>query len=136
MAFLDDMGAYLAAASIPAQDLTLGTNLFLGRRPDDPASCVAIYETGGRAPELTLGTSTLPAVETRGLQVIARAAAYADSEAICTDVFEALCLIDNETISGTRYLLATPQQSPFALDRDSQDRMLHVVNFRIQRAAR
>ena len=50
MAFLDDIGTHLAAATIPAADLTLGTNLFLGRRPDTPDTCVALYETGGTAP--------------------------------------------------------------------------------------
>jgi hypothetical protein len=44
-----------------------------------------------------------------------------------------LCLIDNETINATRYLFADPVQSPFALDRDDQDRMLHVVNFLVTR---
>lgn len=133
MAFLDDLGTYLGAASISAQDLTLGTNLFLGRRPDTPDTCVALYETGGTAPELVFGTNAAPPVENRGLQVITRAAAYATSEALCTDVWGALCLIDNETLSGTRYLFADPVQSPFALERDSHDRMLHVVNFVVTR---
>ena len=65
--------------------------------------------------------------------MIARAAAYSTAEALCTDVFVALCLIDNETINSTRYLLADPVQSPFALERDSHDRMLHVVNFLVTR---
>lgn len=133
MAFLDDIGTHLAAASIPAQDLTLGTNLFLGRRPNDPDTVVALYETGGTGPELMFGTNSVPPLETRGLQVIARADSYSTSEALCTDVWQALCLIDNETINSTRYLLADPVQSPFALDRDDQDRMLHVVNFLVTR---
>ncbi len=133
MSYLDDIGTYLAAATISAADLTLGTNLFLGRRPDTPDTCVAIYETGGTAPEMQFGTSTLPGIETRGLQVITRALGYSTAEALCTDVWGALCLVDNETLSGTRYLLADPVQSPFALERDSQNRMLHVVNFLVSR---
>ncbi len=133
MAFLDDIGTHLNGATIAAQDLTLGTNLFLGRRPDTPDTLVAVYETGGTAPEMVFGGNAAPPVETRGLQVIARAAAYSTAEALCTDVFVALCLIDNETINSTRYLLADPVQSPFALERDSHDRMLHVVNFLVTR---
>lgn len=133
MAFLDDIGGHLAAASIPTESLTLGTNLFLGRRPDTPDTCVALYETGGTAPELVFGTNSAPPIETRGLQVVARAAAYSTSEALCTDVWVALCLIDNEVLGSTRYLFADPVQSPFALDRDDQDRMLHVVNFLVSR---
>lgn len=132
MAYLDDIGTYLAAASI-SPSLTLGTNLFLGRRPDTPDSCVAIYETGGIAPQMQFGTSTVPGIETRGLQVITRALGYSTAESLCTDVWSALCLVDNELLSGTRYLLADPQQSPFALERDSQNRMLHAVNFLVSR---
>ena len=36
-------------------------------------------------------------------------------------------------LNSTRYLLADPVQSPFALERDSHDRMLHVVNFLVTR---
>ena len=133
MAFLDDIGTHLAAATIPAQDLTLGTNLFLGRRPDTPDTLVALYETGGTAPQLVFGTNAAPPVETRGLQVVARASSYSTSEALCTDVWVALCLIDNETINSTRYLFSDPVQSPFALDRDDQDRMMHVCNFLVSR---
>ena len=53
------------------------------------------------------GTNSAPPVETRGLQVVARSAAYSTSEALCTDVWLALCLIDNETIGSTRYLWPT-----------------------------
>lgn len=133
MAFLDDVGTFLNAATISTQDLTLGTNLFLGRRPDSPDTLVAVYETGGQAPQLVFGTNSAPPIETRGLQVIARAKAYSTSEALCTDVWTSLCLIDSETINSTRYLLADPQQSPFALERDDQDRMVHVCNFLVSR---
>jgi hypothetical protein len=133
MAFLDDIGTYLAAASTPTQALTVGTNLFLGRRPDTPDTCVTVYETGGTAPELVFGTNSAPPVETRGLQVVVRGTSYATSEALCTEVWTALCLIDNEVIGTRRYLLADPVQSPFALDRDDRNRMLHVCNFLVSR---
>jgi hypothetical protein len=135
MAFLDDMGTFLATASTPTASLTLGTNLFLGRRPDDPDTIVALFETAGEPPTLTFGSDTSPPIESRGLQVVVRANAYSTSESLATECWTALCLIDNEVIGSTRYLLADPVQSPFPLDRDSQDRMLHVVNFTVARAA-
>jgi len=135
MAFLDDIGGFLAAASTPTEALTLGTNLFLGRRPNDPDTLVALFETAGDPPTLTFGSDTSPPVEARGLQVVVRAAAYSTSEALVTECWTALCLIDNEIIGTTRYLLADPAQSPFPLERDAQDRMLHVVNFTVVRAA-
>jgi hypothetical protein len=133
MAFLDDIGTYLAAASTPTQNLTLGTNLFLGRRPDTPDTIVALFETSGEAPTLTFGTNTGPPLEARGLQCQVRALGYATAESLATEVWSALCLIDNETLGTTRYLLADPVQSPFPLDRDAQDRMIHAFNFTVQR---
>lgn len=135
MAFLDDIGAHVAASSTPTASLTLGTNLFLGRRPNDPDTIVALFETAGEPPTLTFGSNTAPPVESRGLQVQVRAASYTTSEALATEVWTALCLIDDEVIGTTRYLLADPVQSPFPLERDAQDRMVHVVNFNIAREA-
>lgn len=135
MAFLDDIGTYLTTASTPTATLTLGTNLFLGRRPDDPDTMVALFETAGEAPTLTFGSNTAPPIESRGLQCQIRATGYATAESLATEVWSALCLIDNEIIGTTRYLLADPTQSPFPLDRDSQDRMLHAVNFVVAREA-
>ena len=134
MAFLDDIGGFLAAASTPTAQLTLGTNLFLGRRPDEPDTMVAIFETAGDPPTLTFGSDTAPPVESRGLQVQVRARSYSTAEALATECWTALCLIDNEVIGSTLYLLADPAQSPFPLDRDAQDRMMHVVNFNVARA--
>ena len=67
MSMLTDVGTYLAAASISTQDLTLGTNLFLGRLPDSPDTCVGLIQTGGPAPTDTIGAS-YPPLETQGLQ--------------------------------------------------------------------
>ena len=60
MAFLSDIGTYLAA-SVTDTALTMGTNLFLGRLPDTPDTCVAVFETSGEGPVNTGGGSTLPA---------------------------------------------------------------------------
>ena len=40
MAFLPEIGTYLAA-NVTNVSLTLGTNLFLGRLPETPDTCVA-----------------------------------------------------------------------------------------------
>ncbi len=42
MSMLTDIGAYLNSASISTQDLTLGTNLILGRLPETPDTCVGL----------------------------------------------------------------------------------------------
>jgi hypothetical protein len=58
MAFLPEIGTYLAA-TVTDTALTLGTNLFLGRLPDTPDTCVALFETGGLTPAETMGGSSL-----------------------------------------------------------------------------
>ena len=129
MALLTDVGTYLAAATVSTADLTLGTNLFLGREPDSPDTCVTLYETGGAGPDDTFGGDTAPSLENPGLQVRSRAAAYSTAQSLAVDVWSLLAKVINETLTSTKYLKISPVQSPFALDRDDQDRMIFVCNF-------
>jgi|TARA_R110002020_G_scaffold246713_4_gene460601 hypothetical protein len=133
MSMLTDVGTYLAAASISTQDLTLGTNLFLGRLPDSPDTCVALVQTAGVAPEDTFGTS-YPPLETQGLQVLSRAAAYATAESLAVDIFKSLQTVDNQTLTSTLYLKIEATQSPFALSRDTQERGIVACNYLIMKA--
>tara|TARA_R110002020_G_scaffold123484_2_gene280001 strand:- start:2554 stop:2958 length:405 start_codon:yes stop_codon:yes gene_type:complete len=133
MSMLTDVGTYLAAATISTQDLTLGTNLFLGRLPDAPDSCVGLIQTGGLAPTDTYGTS-FPPLETQGLQTLVRAATYATGEALAVDVFKSLLSVENETLTSTLYLKIEANQSPFALERDEQERVVLSCNFNVVKA--
>tara|TARA_R110000787_G_scaffold100231_1_gene205105 strand:- start:1350 stop:1754 length:405 start_codon:yes stop_codon:yes gene_type:complete len=130
MSMLTDVGTYLAAASISTADLTLGTNLFLGRLPESPDTCVGLVQTAGTAPTNTFGTS-YPPLENQGLQTIVRAATYATAEALAVDVMKSLASVENQTLTSTLYLKIEAQQSPFALDRDSQERLIMSCNFLI-----
>ena len=130
---LTDVGTYLAAASISTQDLTLGTNLFLGRLPDSPDTCVGLVQTAGVAPTDTFGTS-FPPVETQGLQVLSRADVYVTAEALGVDIFKSLTAVDNQTLTSTLYLKIEATQSPFALERDSQERVVIACNYLIVKA--
>jgi len=133
MSMLTDVGTYLAAASISTQDLTLGTNLFLGRIPESPDTCVALIQTSGVAPTNTFGTS-YPPLENQGLQTITRAASYATAEALAVDVMKSLASVENATLTSTLYLKIEAQQSPFALQRDDQERLLMSCNFLVAKA--
>ncbi len=126
MATLQDLGTYLAA-SVTDTSLTLGTNLLLGRMPDGPDTCVAIYETAGPPPSETFG-DTSPPVESVGIAVHVRAASYATAQDLVIDCFKQLTKVTNETLTSTLYLHCEPQNSPFPLERDSQDRMVFVAN--------
>lgn len=133
MSLLTDVGTYLAAASISTQDLTLGTNLFLGRLPESPDTCVGLVQTSGTSPTDTFGTS-YPPVENQGLQTLIRASSYATAEALAVDVMKSLSSVENETLTSTLYLKIEAQQSPFALDRDSQERLVMSCNFLVAKA--
>tara|TARA_R110000824_G_scaffold96453_4_gene230959 strand:- start:1273 stop:1680 length:408 start_codon:yes stop_codon:yes gene_type:complete len=132
MAFLTDIGTYLAA-TVTNTNLILGTNLFLGRLPEDPDTCVAIVQTGGLAPVDTAGGSTLPAFTQPRFQAMVRAGNYATASSLAEDVFKKVQLIDNESLSGTKYLRASGVQEPFPLDRDSRERMVFVCNYQTMR---
>ena len=133
MSLLSDVGTYLNAASISTQDLTLGTNLFLGRLPDSPDTCVGLIQTGGLAPTDTYGTS-YPPLETQGLQTLVRAASYATGEALAVDIFKSLLSVENETLTSTLYLKIEANQSPFALERDEKERVVLSCNFNVVKA--
>ncbi len=132
MAFLPEIGTYLAA-TVSHTSLTLGTNLFLGRLPDTPDTCVALFETGGLTPAETMGGSTLPAYTQPRTQILVRAADYATASALAEDCFKKMTLIDNEALSGVKYLRAAGVQSPFYLERDGQERVVFVCNYQTQR---
>jgi hypothetical protein len=132
MALLTDVSTYLASTVTDAT-LVVGTNLFLGRLPEDPDTCVAIYETMGQSPDDTFGGSTVPVFENPRIQVVARAAAYADSASLAADIWTQLQKVDNETLTSTRYQRIESVQSPFALDRDQRERMVTVCNYQVQK---
>lgn len=125
---LDELGAYLAANITGPQSLTLGTNLYLGRLPDSPDTCVAIFETGGTLPEQTMG-GTLAVLERPRVQVVTRRAGYSDARTLAYNVWNTLEGVANESLSGTRFLRVSAVQSPYPLERDSSDRIIIVQNF-------
>ena len=128
MGMLDDVGTYMAA-NITAATLTLGTNLFLGRLPESPDTCVAIYETAGTAPDDVFGADSAPPIENAGLMCHTRAAAYSTCQTLAVDIMKTLSKVINETLTSTAYYKIEASQSPFALMRDDQERMVFSCNF-------
>jgi len=132
MALLPDVGTFLAA-NVTDTALTQGTNLFLGRMPEAPDTCVSVYQTAGRAPTDVFGGDTAPPIENPGLMIHVRAVAYSDCQALAEDVMKTLSKVINEALSGTTYYKVAAVQSPFALDRDDKDRMVFSCNFDVTR---
>ena len=129
MATLVDIANYLDAN---VAGLTLGTNLFIGRMPDDPNACVAVYEYGGTRPDQTMGGG-LPVLQNPSIQVRVRDASYASAETTAILCSQALEAIVDETINTTRYNRVTAIQAPFPLERDPEDRIVFVQNFDVKR---
>jgi len=130
MALLEDIAAVIDSNSVT---FTLGTNLFIGRLPDDPDLCCAIYQYGGEEPLKTMGGDAMPPIEEPRIQVIIRATGYATAQSTITTIWGYLEAILNENLTGDRYLRVSAVQSPFPLERDSQDRILFAQNFRVQK---
>jgi len=131
MALLDDLGTYLASQ---VGTLTLGTNLYLGRMPDEPDTCVALYEYGGDAPVNVMGGDSMPPVEQPRIQILTRASGYSSARTLALECWTAVEAVLNESLSGTLYHRVSANQSPFPLERDSRDRVLFAQNFRVQKA--
>ena len=128
MALLDDLGTYLAA-QVPS--LTVGTNLYLGRMPDDPDTCVALYEYSGDDPVSVMGSDGMPPVEQPRVQVAVRAAGYSTAHDLAYTCWTSLEAVLNETLTATRYHRVSAIQSPFPMMRDAQDRVVFAQNYQV-----
>lgn len=133
--FLYDMAAYLAASGPLA--LTQATNLFIGKLPSDPDICTSIFEYSGQAPEFGLGVSGI-AFEWPAGQVICRGPkpgnnvsnVYGSPRSRCEAIWRYLSALQpNTVINSTLYHMIKPQQSPFFLMTDDDERVYIAFNF-------
>jgi hypothetical protein len=65
--------------------------------------------------------------------VLVRAVSYSDASALAEDIFKQIQKIDNESLSGVRYLRANGMQSPFYLERDMEERAVFSCNYQTLR---
>lgn len=129
MTVTSELSAYLEGQGIG----TRGTDLFEGRIPDEPIACVGIIEYGGFPPDY-IHEQAMVAYERPTVQILVRAATYALGRAKAEAAYKAIGAILNTTLSGTRYLKATPLQSPFLLDRDANEAPRFVFNTELYKA--
>jgi hypothetical protein len=94
---------------------------------------VAVIETAGQSAVDAMGGSTLPAYTRPRAQVLVRAVSYSDASALAEDIFKQIQKIDNESLSGVRYLRANGMQSPFYLERDMEERAVFSCNYQTLR---
>lgn len=129
MAFLDEIAAKLAALGCG----TVGTTIHKGMMPETPDACVAVYEYGGVAPEFGFDTAGIR-YETPAVQVVCRGVAhdYTTPRATAQTAYTGLAAVEATTLSGggtsALYLTIHPQQSPFLMQRDDNNRVYIAFN--------
>lgn len=123
--FLDDIGSKVAGATA----LTLDTDLFLGRMPEEPIAMVAIIETPGLAPVRTMGGGIQ--VEIQGFQVIARDSAdnYDAAHTSLNTVYQLLAGTTQETINSIIYHQFEALSGIYSIGPDDEDHIQVAANF-------
>ena len=131
---LDDTATYLEANTTR---LTVGVNLTKSFMHESPNTITTLYESAGVFPTHVFTTSTGTRLhENPGLQAVSRSTSYQTARNTAEDVFT---ILDNvagvnlPTATGTFYVTIDAVQSPFLIDRDSNDRFRIGVNFTVSK---
>lgn len=112
---------------------TVGTLVFVGRMPDSPDDCTAIYEYTGQSPLFT-HDDPAPHIERPRFQIKVRSTSYATGRAAIEEIYKDLSAIRNTTLTSAKYLWIMPLQQPFYLRRDDAERVEFAVNFECMKA--
>jgi hypothetical protein len=123
---LDDLGTYLE------EQFGVGA-IWLGRLPEDPAACIAMFEMPGLAPIRTQD-GLAAAVLCPELQVIVRGEPedYQHTRGVAQSVHDYLGLVSNTQIGANFYLNVLPMRAPALIQWDILLRPLIEVNFAVQ----
>lgn len=131
---LDEIGAYLVAQLAYVLDGTTddGKALYLQTMPDKPDQVVALYLPPGAAPAYTMGPTV--AYENPHVQVLGRSKPF-EADVIFDRLRAIYRLLDTAevTLSGTRYLVIEPVDSPGLIDRDDAERVTMGFNLQVQK---
>lgn len=128
MSILTDLGTLLEDQSVG----TLGTDIFLSRRPDQPDDCLTLTTYYGENNRIH-GETNIPADERFLVQVLSRSKSYATAEAKAEQAFTALHFRHKTLDSGRRYAWSLASQMPSYIGVDEYDRSLISFNLRIRR---
>lgn len=107
----------------------VGTDIFIGVLPETPDAITAVFETGGTSPEFGFGTPGLK-YESPSIQIVCRGA-IGDYETPRTRIslaYYGLPQLQGVTVGSTYYHMIRPNQTPFVLRRDDNERVLIVFN--------
>lgn len=124
MADLDAIATVLQTAGVG----TVGTDLFKGRMPHEPAACTSLQTYPGMPPQY-IQEQAAPGYERPAFQLVVRNPDHVTAETKARLAFTTLAAIRNQTASGVRFVAIRPFQSPFELPRDDNNRVLYAFNF-------
>lgn len=102
------------------------TNCYLGDMPNLPDNIIALYNTGGFPPNLTLDGCKY---ENPTFQVRVRNLSYVAGIAKCEAIKYALASVSNITINATRYLAIRQMSDILSMGKDSNNRTEFSINF-------
>ncbi len=113
--------------------LTLLTDLFGNRMPNEPVDCVTVLDLPGGPPMLTLRKSS-SSYYYSAVSVQVRNSDYAAGYALINSIFVFLHGLNGVDQGGTSYHLIKAMLDPQLLHYDENDRPVFVVNFEVQRS--
>jgi len=135
---LVELGTYLISQGIGT---TLDVDVFLGKMPATPDVAVALFEYGSlpAQPNLSGGGAspgTLIRYEFPRIQILVRGVKddYSGPWTVAKNARKAMLAIQNQTLSGTYYISALPENGPFFLRRDTNDRVEFAANYQVEKA--
>ncbi len=112
---LPELATYFAAEGCGV----VGTDLFLGKMPDAPVLCAALYEAPGAPPALDHQGL---AFEKARLLIFVRGSSYAEARERVERFYRACLAVKNVALSSAVYLSATPVAPPYLAERDKHRR--------------
>ena len=133
MSTLDDLTTYLADQM--STSWTAGTNIFAGRLPNSPDTCIALIEIlGFEPPAETFGASgTNFNIERPQIQVVSRAGQkdYQEARTNAETAYQSLRSKYGtlSTSSGVNYHMLQIRSSPYYQGEDENSR--HIISFTI-----
>jgi hypothetical protein len=115
-------------------DLTLGTDLFFGRMPDQPNICVCVFDNPGDPPMLTLDKPTSRYFYS-SVSVRVRENSYEAGWTKLNDIIAYLHGLNQQNCvdESSYYGLIKALNDPQVLYWDKNDRVVFFSNFEIQR---
>lgn len=128
MAALEDLAIYLASKGYG----TVGTNIFMDHRPDDPVEMIALFGVPGMPPVEHMGGS-IPAIEGLRVEAQVRSKSHTIAENRARDIWGDFHRLIEVTYNGARYHRVWSMNSPYLEERDSQRNWIFTCTFNVWR---